>query len=91
MLEDVKEKMNVTLTFEQYLQADDNLLACAVQEIDNIGIEDKNTAADDEVEEEEAAVFIPIPKCSESSQCLIKYWYFLSGISDMLESIVGNL
>jgi hypothetical protein len=86
--EDVKEMMNVTLTFKEYVQADDNLLPCAVQELDNLCIEDKNTQTDDNEEEEEAAAYSPIPKCSQAMQCLDTYRNFLSGIPDVPESIV---
>jgi hypothetical protein len=84
--EDVKEKMNVTFTFEKYVEAYDNLLPCAVQKIDNLCTEDKNRAPDDE-----AAVCKPIPKGSEAMQCSDTYRHFLSGIPDVPESIVTNL
>lgn len=46
--------MKLSFTFEEYLEADDHLLPCAVQEI-----EDKTTDTDDE---EETAAYKPIPK-----------------------------
>jgi hypothetical protein len=89
--EDVMEKMNVTFTFEEYVEADDNLLPSTVQEIDDLCTEDKNTEIDDEDEEEEAAACKPIPKCSEAMQCLETYRHFLGGIPDVPESIIRNL
>jgi hypothetical protein len=86
--EDVKETMNVTFTFKEYAQAEDNLLPCAVQELDDLCIEDKNTQTDDNEEEEEAAAYTPIPKCSEAMHCLDTCGNFLGGIPDMPESIV---
>jgi hypothetical protein len=76
-LENIWEKMKLSFTFEEYLEADDSILPCAVQEI-----EDKNTDIDDE---EEAATCKPVPNCSEAVQCLDTYHLFLSCIPDMSE------
>jgi hypothetical protein len=54
--------MNVILAFEKYAEADDNVLPCAVQEIDVLCTEDKDTNIDDE--EEEAAACKPVAMCS---------------------------
>jgi hypothetical protein len=64
-LENIWEKMKLAFTFEECLEADDSLLPCAVQEI-----EDKNTDIDDE---EEAAASKPILNCSEAVPCLDMY------------------
>jgi hypothetical protein len=69
--------MKVSFTFEEYPEADDNLLPCAVQEI-----EDHNTDTNDE---EEAAACKPIPNCRATVQCLDTYHLFLSGIPDVSE------
>jgi hypothetical protein len=54
--------MNVILAFEKHAEADDNLLPCAVQEIDDLCTDDKNTEIDDE--EEEATACKPVPLSS---------------------------
>jgi hypothetical protein len=56
MCEDAEEKTNVTFIFEEYAEADDHHLPCAVQETDDLCIEDKNT----ETEDEEAAACKPV-------------------------------
>jgi hypothetical protein len=76
-LENIWEKIKLSFTFEEYLEAGDRLLPCAVQEI-----EDKNTDIDDE---EEAAACKRIPSCSEAVQCLDIFHLFLSGIPDVPE------
>jgi hypothetical protein len=81
--------MNLILAFEKYAEADDNLLPCAVQEIDDLCTEDKNTEIDDE--EEEAAAFKPVPVCSEAMKCLDTYHNFLSSIPSITEYIIRNL
>jgi hypothetical protein len=89
--EDVKEKMNVIFTSEEYVEADDNLLPCAGQETDDLCTEDENAETD--VEDEEAAACKPVPKCSEAMQCLDTYLYFLSAFltcQSQSSEIFGN-
>jgi hypothetical protein len=91
ILKDLKEKMNVRFAFEEYVDADDNLLPCAVQETGNLCIEDKNTETDDD--DEETAACKPIPKCSEAMQCLDTYLHFLNAFLTcqiQLSEIFGN-
>jgi hypothetical protein len=81
--------MNVILTFEKYAEADDNLLLCAVQEIDDLCTEDKNTEID--YEGEEAAACKPVPMCSEPMKFLDTYHHFLSSNPSITESTIRNL
>jgi hypothetical protein len=78
-----------TFTFEQQVEADDNLLPLAVQEIDNLCTEDKNTETD--YEEEAATMCKLICMCNEAIQYLPMHHNFLSGIPDMQESFVRNI
>jgi hypothetical protein len=89
VLKDVHEKTNVTFISEDYVEADDNLLPCVVQEIDGLCTDNNNTGTDNE--EEEAAACKPFPKCSEAMRCLDTYHHFLRGIPDLPESIIRNL
>lgn len=57
----------MTFVFEEYVENGDSHLPCAVQEIDNLIIEDKNAETDDE--EEGPATCKPNPKYSE--QCSV--------------------
>jgi hypothetical protein len=67
----VQDKAKVTFTFEEYIQASDNLLSCAVQEIGEVccevGLKEEN---DEHYEEGEAVVYRSFPTCSEAMQCL---------------------
>lgn len=47
----VKEKMNVTFITGEYVESDNNMVPCAVHEIDSLCIEDRNIVSDDEEEE----------------------------------------
>jgi hypothetical protein len=66
--------MKLSFKFEEYLEADDSLLPCVIQEI-----EDKNADIDDD---EKAAACKPIPICSEAVQCLDMYHLFHNGVPD---------
>jgi hypothetical protein len=64
MSEDVQGQMSVTYISEENVEAYGSLLLRAVQEIDDLCFEDKNTETDDE--EEEVAVCEPVSKCAET-------------------------
>jgi hypothetical protein len=82
---------NVTFRSEEYVEVDDSLLPCAVQETDNLCTEDKNTETDDKNEDMDTELCKPIPQCSEVMQCLDIYCHFLRGIPEVPESIIRNL
>lgn len=56
MLNSVKHQnitMKMTFTSEKYVQDDDNVLPCAVQETDDLFIEDRNVETDDANDKED--------------------------------------
>jgi len=72
-------KAKITFTSEEDLHAEDNLLSCAVQEIDELcykkGVEAKNK---ENYEKEAALVYRSFATCSKAMQCLDTYHYFHS-------------
>lgn len=57
----------MTFIFEEYVEAGDSHLPCAVQEIDNLSIEDKSAETDDK--KVGLATYKPNPKYNE--QCSV--------------------
>jgi hypothetical protein len=86
--EDVQEKVDVTFTYDEYVEADDNPLPCAVHKTDSHCTEDKNTETDDG--EVDTPACKPISKRSEAMQCLHTYHHFVSGYPDVPQPVVKN-
>ncbi|KAJ8888560.1 hypothetical protein PR048_008051 [Dryococelus australis] len=97
---EVKERLGVTSTFNDYVKEDDNLPPCEVQEIENLCKSSENSSMeqlgqpcdanenDSEHDEEDDA--LKSVTCSEAMQHLEAYSRYLSSVPDVPENIMKN-
>ncbi|KAJ8866807.1 hypothetical protein PR048_032668 [Dryococelus australis] len=98
---EVKERLGVTSTFNDYVKEDDDLPPCEVQEIENLCKSSENSSMEqlgqpcdanenDSEHNEDDDALKPVT-CSEAMQHLEAYCRYLSSVPDVPENIMTNL